>query len=75
MPALKADAGCVMSLCVLLRVAAAALNYEIYSILDGASPSAPSITELSDHSGSYGGWRFSLGLASLCLSAFECAGV
>lgn len=37
-PTLQAsfDAGCLLSLGVLLRLAAAALNYEIYCILDGS---------------------------------------
>jgi hypothetical protein len=59
------DAGCLLSLGALMRLAAAALNYEIYCILDGSPSNVPSITELSDHTGHYGTYRFSISLASV----------
>ena len=66
------DAGCLLSLGVLLRLAAAALNYEIYCILDGSPSDVPSITELSDHTGHYGTYRFSINLASVIFSDLCC---
>eukprot|EP00435_Cladocopium_sp_Y103_P062478 s178_g24.t1 len=66
------DAGCLLSLGALMRLAAAALNYEIYCILDGSPSSVPSITELSDHTGHYGTYRFSISLASVIFSDLCC---
>lgn len=66
------DAGCLLSLGALMRLAAAALNYEIYCILDGSPSNVPSITELSDHTGHYGTFRFSISLASVIFSDLCC---
>ena len=66
------DAGCLLSLGALMRLAAAALNYEIYCILDGSPSNVPSITELSDHTGHYGTYRFSISLASVIFSDLCC---
>ena len=66
------DAGCLLSLGALMRLAAAALNYEIYCILDGSPSNVPSITELSDRTGHYGTYRFSISLASVIFSDLCC---
>mmetsp|Transcript_56557 Transcript_56557/g.106088 ORF Transcript_56557/g.106088 Transcript_56557/m.106088 type:complete len:247 (-) Transcript_56557:62-802(-) len=67
------DAGCLLSLGVLVRLAVAALNYEIYCMLDGSPSDAPSITELSDYAtGSWGPWRYALALLSVTFSDACC---
>ncbi|CAJ1388580.1 unnamed protein product [Effrenium voratum] len=69
----KFDAGCLLSLGVQTRLATAALNYEIYCILDGSPSEAPSITELSDFAtGQWGALRFGLHLASVGFSDLCC---
>ncbi|CAE7561716.1 unnamed protein product [Symbiodinium natans] len=63
------DAGCLLSLGVLIRLAAAAINYEIYCMLDGSASDVPSITELSDYAtGTRGPWRYALSLLSVVFS-------
>jgi len=67
------DAGCLLSLGVLVRLAAAAINYEIYCMLDGSTSDAPSITELSDYAtGNRGPWRYALSLLSVVFSDACC---
>ncbi|CAK9005296.1 unnamed protein product [Durusdinium trenchii] len=68
------DAGCLLSLGVLLRLAVAAMNYEIYCMLDDpcTSSEVPSITQISDATGRYGDLRFGLSVASVVFSDLCC---